>query len=473
MSDFLVELGANPSARKLITSLGLPVPMPEKLRRDLQPWAERPLHDKAVVVGSGPDAEMGAPLAHALCRAGANPFVVGGRLEPWQSEGVAWGRPAQALATDELPEKPQAHALVFDATGLRRPEQLRSVYDFFHPRVRAIARSGRVVVLGRPGGDTPAAAATSAALEGFVRSAARELGRRGATANLLLVEPGAEARVEPLLRFLLSYRSAFVSGQPLLVRAKVATKAEPPLVRPLEGKVALVTGAARGIGAATARALAREGARVVVLDRPEDDGPASQVAAEVHGTLLLCDITADDAAHHVAAFVKDRFGRLDILVHNAGITRDKTLANMKAAWWDQTLDVNLFAVLRVTEALEPLLREGGRVVCLSSIAGIAGNVGQTNYSASKAGIIGFVRAQAERLAERGIAVNAVAPGFIETRLTQAIPIATREVARRLSNLAQGGLPEDVAEVLTFLSSPGAHGLTGQVLRVCGGAYVGA
>jgi 3-oxoacyl-[acyl-carrier protein] reductase len=162
------------------------------------------------------------------------------------------------------------------------------------------------------------------------------------------------------------------------------------------------------------------------------------------------------------------------VVHNAGVTRDKTLANMSPDRWDQTIDINLDAVVRITERLlAGVLHEHGRVILLSSIAGIAGNMGQTNYAASKAGIIGYVRAQAPALAERGITVNAIAPGFIETRLTAAIPVMIREVARRLSNLGQGGLPRDIGDAVTFLASPGAVGITGTVLRVCGGAYVGA
>jgi 3-oxoacyl-[acyl-carrier protein] reductase len=146
---------------------------------------------------------------------------------------------------------------------------------------------------------------------------------------------------------------------------------------------------------------------------------------------------------------------------------------MKPEVWDQVLDINLGAVVRTTAAIEPLLRDNGRIVCLSSIAGIAGNMGQTNYAASKGGIIAFVRAKSAELASRGVTVNAVAPGFIETRMTAAIPVAIREVARRLSALGQGGQPEDVAQTITFLASPGAHGVTGRTLRVCGGAFIGA
>jgi 3-oxoacyl-[acyl-carrier protein] reductase len=242
----------------------------------------------------------------------------------------------------------------------------------------------------------------------------------------------------------------------------------------LDGKVALVTGAARGIGAATAKLLAGEGAHVVCLDRPADDQLVSQVARDIGGSVLLVDVTDPEAPAKIAAALADAHGGVDIVVHNAGVTRDKTLANMKRELWDSAIDINLAAVARITDALlDGVLRDDGRIICLSSVAGIAGNMGQTNYAASKAGIIGFVEAQAAALAKRGITVNAIAPGFIETRLTMAIPVMIREVGRRLAALGQGGLPQDVGEAITFLSTPASVGLTGTVLRVCGGAFIGA
>lgn len=464
MSDLLIDLGARRTTRTLIKTLGLPIPMPQRLARDTGPWAARPLHDKPVLVRPGALAEV---LAHTLAAAGADPWVEGD-LAPFEEPGAAWGRPPQR-PTETEPGRP--HALVFDATDLERPEDLRKLYDFFHPRVRSLSTCGRVVVLGRPHEKLdPTAAATQRALDGFVRSLAKEVGRKGSTANLVLVEPGAEDRVEPVLRFVLSYRSAFISGQPIRVGKRVKLSGEPPITRVLQGKTALVTGAARGIGASIARALAREGAHVICLDRPADAEPLAEVAREVHGSPLLVDVTDPEAAAHILAAAEEH-GGLDIVVHNAGVTRDKTLANMDESRWDLTLEINLAAVARLIEGL-PLNRDG-RIVCLSSIAGIAGNVGQTNYAASKAGVIGLVEAWAPKLSRRGVTINAIAPGFIETRLTAAIPVATREVARRLSNLSQGGLPEDIAEVATFLSSPGAAGISGQILRVCGGSLVGA
>jgi 3-oxoacyl-[acyl-carrier protein] reductase len=473
MSDFLVELGKNPRARALVQSMGLPIPLPQALRRDRGPWRERPFADAKVAVGSTEGAELTAVVAECLAAGGADSYlsVPAPLASAFKGPGETFGRPPRAL--EALAENAKADALVFDATGIRDSRGLRALYDFFHPLVTRIGRSGRVVVLSRTAeGASPELGATLGAIEGFVRSLAKEIGRLGATANLVCVTKGAESRLAPVLRFFLSPRSAFVTGQPLVVTARARAVSEPALVRPLEKKIALVTGAARGIGEATAKALAQEGAHVVCLDRPADDGPTSQLARSLGGTAVGVDMNDENAPAQIAEALK-ALGGVDVVVHNAGITRDKTLARMKPEVWDSVLNINLTNVIRSTAAIEPLLRENGRIVCLSSIAGIAGNMGQTNYAASKAGIVAFVRTAAERLADRGITVNAVAPGFIETRMTAAIPVAIREVARRLSALGQGGQPEDVAQAITFLASPGAHGVTGRTLRVCGGAFIGA
>jgi 3-oxoacyl-[acyl-carrier protein] reductase len=467
MSDFLLELGKNPQARKLIQSLGLPIPMPQALERARAPWEERPLAERVVVVGG--KGVLAAVIAKTLASAGAQPVLSGDiDKKPFEDAGEAWGRPPQSEFKD-------AWGVVFDATGIDTVEGLRALYDFFHPIVAKIKRSGRVLVLAKSDAKGASALAAQTAVDGFVRSLAKEIGRRGATANLLRVDGGSEARAAGPIRYLLSTRSAFISGQPIRVSSQAkpagATETEVPWVRPLEGKTALVTGAARGIGEATVRLLAQEGAHVVCLDRPADDAPTSQVAREIGGTVLLVDVTDAEAPAKIAR----ELGKVDIVVHNAGITRDKTLANMKPELWDQAMGVNLASVVKITDALlkNNLLNDGGRIICLSSVAGLAGNMGQTNYAASKAGVAGFVRGLAPELAKRGITVNAIAPGFIETRLTAAIPVMIREVGRRLAALGQGGLPRDIGDLVTFLSSPGAQGLTGQVIRACGGAFIGA
>ena len=477
MSDFLVNLGANKTARKAIGTLGLPIPLPQKLERSDLPWTDRPCENRAVIVGQTRSGKMADALAQTLAVAGAQTFVVGdaAQLKPYAAQGEAWGRKPETLAVDETNDGKSPYGLLFDATGMKEPSQLWAVYEFFHNRIRSLARCGRAVILADTPKqiDSPAASATARALEGFVRSLGREIGKRGATATVLYVDKEAESRVEPVLRFVLSSRSAYVSGQPIHVSMAVAGDAPYPYRRPLDGKVALVTGAARGIGAKIAMSFAREGAKVIVVDRPAEDAHASKVAEQINGALLLCDITDEKAPDTMKKFIADGLGKLDIVVHNAGVTRDKTLANMDADRWNMVMDVNLIGLIRLNEALLPTMQKGGRILCLSSIAGISGNFGQTNYSTSKAGVIGYVQALAKTVAKKGITVNAVAPGFIETQMTAAIPLATREVARRLCNLSQGGLPEDIAEVLTFLASPGAVGMTGEVLRICGGNYVGA
>ncbi|MDN0193553.1 3-oxoacyl-ACP reductase [Streptomyces sp. S.PNR 29] len=361
-------------------------------------------------------------------------------------------------------------AVVLDATGVRDVEGLAEVHAALHPVVRSVAQSGRVVVLGAP--LDPAdhhQAAAQQALEGFTRSLGKEIGR-GRTVNLVRLTDASAA--ESTLRFLLSPKSAYVSGQVIHVDAR-ETEAPADRERPLAGRTALVTGAARGIGEAVAETLARDGARIVVLDVPQAEQQARRVAERLGGTALALDITAADAGTRIAAALPDG---LDVLIHNAGITRDRRLVNMPADRWSPVLDVNLASVLRTTDALlaSGTLKRGGRIVATASIAGLAGNAGQTNYGAAKAGIVGLVRSLAPRaLAEHGVTVNAVAPGFIETQMTAAIPLFIREAGRRMNSLAQGGLPVDVAETTAWLAHPASGAVNGQVVRVCGQSLLGA
>ncbi|MFF1294095.1 MULTISPECIES: 3-oxoacyl-ACP reductase [unclassified Streptomyces] len=361
-------------------------------------------------------------------------------------------------------------AVVLDATGVRDVDGLAGVHAALHPVVRSVAASGRVVVLGAP--LDPAdhhQAAVQQALEGFTRSLGKEIGR-GRTVNLVRLTDRDAA--ESTLRFLLSPKSAYVSGQVIEVTG-TALEVTVDRDRPLAGRTALVTGAARGIGAAVAETLARDGAQVVVLDVPQAEEDARKLAERLGGRALALDITAADAGERIAAELPDG---LDVLIHNAGITRDRRLVNMPAERWSSVLDVNLASVLGTTDALlaAGTLRPGGRIVATASIAGLAGNTGQTNYGASKAGIVGLVRSLAPRaLAEHGVTVNAVAPGFIETRMTAAVPLLIREAGRRMNSLTQGGLPVDVAETTAWLAHPASGAVNGQVVRVCGQSLLGA
>jgi 3-oxoacyl-[acyl-carrier protein] reductase len=271
------------------------------------------------------------------------------------------------------------------------------------------------------------------ALEGFVRSLGKEVGR-GITVNLV----HADGPLDATLRFLLSPRSAYVSGQVI----RVGTGEDAPLA----GRRALVTGGARGIGAAIAEVFEREGATVDRIDLPE------------------WDITEPDAPARLA----ERYaGGLDVLVHNAGVTLDRTLAKMPEERWQKLMKVNLLAPQRITEALLPVLGDRARIVCVSSLSAIAGNAGQTNYATAKAGLLDLV--DGLELPD-GATINAVAPGFIETAMTAAMPLGVREAGRRLNSLRQGGLPVDVAETVAWLAS---SGVDRNVVRVCGQSLLGA
>lgn len=436
--------------------------------------ADRYLRFTATAPGRALTRRLGLPQPAALRRwTVEHPSLTGSLVHLTAGESALALAPVLArtgLPVGDAGAADSPAAVVLDASGVRDVGSLAAVHAALHPVVRSVAASGRIVVLGAPldAGDHHQAAAQQA-LEGFVRSLGKEIGR-GRTVNLVRLTD-AEAAWSTL-DFLLSPRSAYVSGQVIEVGAHPDG---PPETgdRPLAGRTALVTGGARGIGEAVAETLARDGATVVVLDVPQAEADARRVAERLGGRALTLDITAADAGERIAAELPDG---LDVLIHNAGITRDRRLANMPAERWSSVLDVNLASVLRTTDALlaKGTLRRGGRIVATASIAGLAGNAGQTNYGASKAGIAGLVRALAPRAAaEHGVTVNAVAPGFIETRMTAAVPLFIREAGRRMNSLAQGGLPVDVAETTAWLAHPASGAVNGQVVRVCGQSLLGA
>jgi 3-oxoacyl-[acyl-carrier protein] reductase len=247
-------------------------------------------------------------------------------------------------------------------------------------------------------------------------------------------------------------------------------------VRPLDGKVAIVTGGSRGIGAAIAALLAERGAAVVVSARDADRLNATVKDLESAGaavTGVAGDVSRREEAERVVETARERFGRVDVLVNNAGITRDALLLRMKDEDWDRVLEVNLRGAFVMTRAAaKPMVRQkSGRIINIASAAGAMGNAGQVNYSASKAGLIGFTKASARELSHWQILVNAVAPGLIETDMAAGIPASAREALLGQVPLGRIGTPLEVAEMVGFLAGDGATYITGQVFHVNGGLYI--
>jgi 3-oxoacyl-[acyl-carrier protein] reductase len=448
MSDKYQSFTSSAIGKFLATNLGLP--QPTKLERYTP---GDPLVKGTVVVGgNGRLAESLAGVLDVL--------------------GIESTDQINATAT----EGGKFKGLVFDATGITTSSELNALRDFFTPLMRSLDKCPRAVVIGTPPELLEGEARVAQrALEGFTRSLGKEIGR-GGTSQLVYVAEGAEGAVASTLGFLLSPKSAYVSGQVVRIGAHGGKNAGPVAdwQAPLAGKVALVTGASRGIGEQIARVLHRDGAKVVGVDIPQLASDLQTLMKELDGDWLALDITAKDAPQRIAHHLSEKHGGVDVVVHNAGITRDKKLANMAEDRWESVIAVNLTAPEKITRELldQKVINEHGSVIGVASIAGIAGNVGQTNYAASKAGVIGLVDSLADDLSD-GITVNAVAPGFIITQMTDAVPFATREVGQRLNAMAQGGLPVDVAETIAWYANPASSAVNGNVVRVCGQMMLGA
>ena len=466
MSDRYGDFVQSSIGKKVAKNLGLPMPV-ELDRFD----SGQPSVRGSVLVGraDGDDKAVGAAVARILSELHAEVFVS-------SRDGVK-----DALAEAGVKAKANTggddkfKVLLFDASNISNADELKQLYEFFHAVARRVEKSGRVIVIGRPPEEITdiEAALAQRALEGFVKSVGKEF-KRGITAQLIYVEKGAEKNLDSTLRFFSSARSAYVSGQ--VVRVSNGDNVDVDWTQPLGGKTMLVTGASRGIGEAIARVLAREGAHVICLDVPQQQADLQKVASEISGSALMVDITSEDAGKEIAEAAKNR-GGLDSIIHNAGVTRDKTLAKMDDKKWDMVININLASIAKLNRYLldNDVLKDNARIVCVSSISGIAGNLGQTNYATSKAGVIGLVDATAKQLEDnaKGMTINAVAPGFIETQMTEAIPFAIREAGRRMNSMSQGGLPVDVAETIAWFASPASGGLNGNTVRVCGQSLLGA
>jgi 3-oxoacyl-[acyl-carrier protein] reductase len=431
MSDRYLDFANSGIGHWLTGALGLPQPVP--IDRDPARIAE-----SALVADAG-----------------------GGRLTGLLTRELE--RLGVALSAEGL-----ADALVVDATGCTTVAATGDLYRIFHESLRSVRPNGRIVLVAHDPDQAPdhEAAAIWRGLEGFLRSLAKEA-RRAIAAQLIYVPVEGEPALRSTLGFLLSGRSAYVSGQAIRVSAAAPAPGG-------DNRTVLVTGASRGIGAAIAESFARAGAHVVGLDMSAAQEALAEQVTRLGGSALALDITAPDAPGRIVENARAR-GGYDVIVHNAGITRDKTIARMDADRWNSVMEVNLAAPMRITAALLEAgqIRRGGRIVAVSSLSGIAGNVGQTNYAFSKAGVIGWIQRLAREVAPAGITANAVAPGFIETQMTAAVPFTIREAGRRMNSMGQGGQPEDVAETIAWLADPGSAGISGEIVRVCGQSLLGA
>lgn len=437
-------------------------------------------------VRSGPGSliakRTGLPRPPRLLRAADRPEPVLGPI-------VVLGRSAgaDAIAAHYLDagcdvrrrfeELRQVGSVIAVLDEITAPADIEEILLPLAPAMRSLAPGSRIITVSRPAtGEDLARDAARGGVEGFLRSLAHEV-RGGGTANGIQVADGVELTAPSALgalRFLLSARSAFIDGQFLRISSAEGESVADPSAA-YDGQTVLVTGAARGIGAAIARTLAAAGARTVLLDVPAAGTELARLANDLHGVPIQLDVTAENAPERLVAFLADRGLTLDAIVLNAGITRDRMFANMTAERWAPVIAVNITSQIRLMQGLlaaDGALGPAPRVVSLASTSGVAGNRGQTNYAASKAGVMAFVEALAGQLEALGGTANAVAPGFIETEMTAKIPPLTREVARRLNSLKQGGLPQDVAEAIAFLASREAIGIRGETLRVCGQNIVG-
>lgn len=441
MNDYL----QNTALRTLLKTLNIPVPVPPLLKRNLGAYTADELSGKKVAV-AGKENEFLHHLQQAF-----HPVVNAATIYDEKIDG-----------------------LVVSCAGMQTIEDLEDLYTTVKNTVAKIAANGRVVIVSKTDDNTALSCAVQKSVDGFSRALSKEIGgKKGVTVNQLKItnDQVSVTAVVNAAFFFLSDKSSFITGQVVEVGNTYGTSFLSP-AKLLQDKTAIVTGGARGIGAAAARVLAREGAKVIIIDVPSSKEDAEKLAQEIGADVLLEDITDVKATADIQQYVLNNYKGLDILVNNAGITRDKTIVKMSIDQWRGVLNVNLKAVVNLTETfIRKGFNEHAKVVSLSSISGIAGNVGQTNYSLTKAGVIGFTKAIAEK--NDAIFANAVAPGFIETKMTENLPFFVKEGGRRLSTLKQGGLPEDVAELIGFLASPLSDGINGECVRVCGGSMIGA
>lgn len=481
----------NPNVRKLLQRVPLPISLPTPLRRGAGRTIANELLGTRAIVTRLRDA-LDLALAQALQHAGAAVTIVDPAGDTTLTGRIVDGGGQLVPATVDLPGG-ILHAIAQSgATADRRPvtlihrvtrphgddlavnETTDALLGVGHAAASLPPNSRLLLVIGPDLTGDNLGGLMRAATQGFMRSAFKELGKSGSACHVIRAEDAQAAAA--LAAFLASPRAAFLTGLDLVAQKSLAGDAAD--VPALDGKVVLVTGAARGIGASIAERLALEGAHVWINDIAQSVAAAADTVAQIrargsHAEFVAADVGTLSGAQAIADAIGKGAGRLDGVIHNAGITRDRTLKKMSVAQWRQVLQVNFGAMHLVQTAVAPLLQPGASVVLMSSVMGIAGNFGQTNYSASKSAVIELAKQWACDGYNRGLRANAIAPGFILTDMTAQMPVVNREMAKQLTAMLQPGLPLDVAETACFLVGAQSRGLTGQVLRCDGGMAFGA
>jgi 3-oxoacyl-[acyl-carrier protein] reductase len=477
----------DPRFRPLLKHLPLPLRLPTVLRRGDGPTSGRELADSRAAIVRVRDP-LDVALARILGNAGAALTVTDPRpdgasllaLHDLAPGHVPAGLdPAigigDAIRQGGAPGDRRAVTLVarLGAESLDGDAGTDTLYAI-GKAAATLPPNGRVLIVIGQELTTPQGHLLAATAAGLARALVKELGPRATTVHVLRQSGASDAGVAAVARFLASPRAAFLTGLDL----RLCREIDDGGGSGLNGKVTLVTGGARGIGAAIGERLAQEGARVWLNDLPNAADKAAAVIERIRAAGGVADFAGGDLATDggcvaVAEAIQARDGHLDVAVHNAGITRDRTIKNLRVEDWRLVLQVDFHALRRLQGRLDPLMRAGGSLVLMSSVMGIAGNFGQTNYCAAKSGVIELAKQWSCHGATRGVRANAIAPGFIQTEMTAAVPVLNREMARQMTALLQPGLPSDVAELATFLASPAAAAVTGLVLRCDGGMALGA
>ncbi|MDX1451722.1 MAG: 3-oxoacyl-ACP reductase [Oleiphilaceae bacterium] len=473
MNDYYLSLANSNLGKNIFEALNLP--KPPELLRDNTSSLNAP--KGAILVAASKGSRYQRGLITALSSPGVtlySPIVDGNTSDQFANLlNLKSESPLQGVNLSNRSQR-QFKAIVFDASGIQELSGLDAVYTLLHATIGRLKPNGRLVIVTQPDQrESVVSDAISVGLQGFIKSLAKELGKKGICCNLLEVVKASERQLKAPLYFLLSPKSAYVTGQSLQLKASGAGPRKFDWDQPLKDKNILVTGAAQGIGRATAEILARDGARVIALDIPANSSRTKQLAQAINGHAVDLDLSDEDAPQQILELIASQLGGIDGIVHNAGITRDKTLARMPEHFWNQVITINLARIVEINQRLieHSAFNPQAKIVCIASISGIAGNFGQSNYALSKATIAAYTQKMAPNLTG-GLTINAIAPGFIETEMTKKIPWLTRELGRRGNSLSQGGLPEDVAEAVSLFCHPAASALNGNVLRVCGQSLLG-